>query len=126
MSWSAETARERAVRFASLLKESILILTALLRALANKQIPGVPLNLRILLLGQTRDVSAEEALSGLKIEQETVLGHVIRSNVAREENLAEEKRTAPSCRLLFFLIWCRTFRSHGHARQRSNAAGQSL
>jgi ATP-binding cassette subfamily F protein 3 len=62
---------------------------ALLTALANKQIPGVPLNLRILLLGQTRQLSAEEAIGGLSIEEESVLQHVIRSDAVREQYTRE-------------------------------------
>ncbi|KAF2670340.1 ABC transporter ATP-binding protein uup-1 [Microthyrium microscopicum] len=65
--------------------------TTMLRALAQQLVPGVPLNLRILLLGQTRELSAEEAIGGLQIEEITVLQHVVRSDAVRELYLKEEK-----------------------------------
>jgi len=69
--------------------------TTMLKALAEKMIPGVPWNLRILLLGQTRELSPEEAIGGLRIEEVSVLQHVVRSDAVRERWLKEEKGKAP-------------------------------
>lgn len=52
---------------------------ALLKALGEKHIPGLPTNLRILLLGQT---AADDG--GGAAASETVLEHVIRSDTQRE------------------------------------------
>jgi hypothetical protein len=67
----------------------LLLQTALLKALATKQIPGVAWNQRILLLGQTRELSVDEAVGGLRVDEETVLQHVIRSNELRERYTKE-------------------------------------
>ncbi|KAF7964936.1 hypothetical protein HWV62_1615 [Athelia sp. TMB] len=64
-----------------------------LRALAEGRIPGVSWRLRILLLGQTKIVTAslDDRLGGLHLvsETESVLQHVIRSDAARERALRE-------------------------------------
>src|ERR1700709_1106431 len=72
---------------------------ALLKALAEKQIPGISLNQRILLLGQTRELTVEEAVGGLRVEEETVLEHVIRSNAERERYTKEA-----TCQFLVLLL----------------------
>jgi ATP-binding cassette subfamily F protein 3 len=64
-----------------------------LKALADKQIPGVPWSLRILLLGQTRNLGLEEAIGGLDVREETVLEHVLRSDAVRERLLKEARGT---------------------------------
>jgi ATP-binding cassette, subfamily F, member 3 len=58
--------------------------STLLRAFADKSIPGVPWNLKLLLLGQSEEVSVEEALEGMTVREETVLEHVLRSDKERE------------------------------------------
>jgi ATP-binding cassette, subfamily F, member 3 len=63
--------------------------STLLNALASGEIPGVALNLRILLLGQTRQLGLDEPIGGLSIEDETVLQHIMRSDKARERFLKE-------------------------------------
>ncbi len=66
----------------------------MLRALAEGRIPGVPSNLRVLLLGQTL-VSAHGSEGEWKAESadggnvETVLRHVVSSNAGRERALRE-------------------------------------
>ncbi|KZP10488.1 ABC transporter ATP-binding protein uup-1 [Athelia psychrophila] len=66
-----------------------------LRALAEGRIPGVSWGLRILLLGQTKIVTAslEDHLGGVHLASatESVLEHVIRSDAARERALREVK-----------------------------------
>lgn len=60
--------------------------TALLKAVAEGLIPGIPWNLRIQLLGQTNldiDDSSQDN------EAETVLRHVVRSDRMRERLLRE-------------------------------------
>lgn len=71
--------------------------STLLKALAEHRIPGVPSNLRILLLGQTR-MSFEDELESLghlslAEGQETVLQHVVRSDAKRERLLREAAGT---------------------------------
>jgi ATPase subunit of ABC transporter with duplicated ATPase domains len=65
--------------------------SSLLRALAERRIPGIPSNLRFLLLGQTRVSS--DALTDPPVEAEddslSVLQHVTRSDRRRERALRE-------------------------------------
>ena len=72
--------------------------------MAEGQIPGIPSNLRILLLGQTRIESNEpEETGGTSTEKgaaTTVLQHVLCSNARRERALKEANST--------FLHRCRT------------------
>jgi ATP-binding cassette subfamily F protein 3 len=63
--------------------------TALLRALGEAQIPGVPWNLRILLLGQTNPVVENVNHEGTQIRDINVLEHVICSDTHRENALRE-------------------------------------
>ncbi|KAF2263115.1 ABC transporter ATP-binding protein uup-1 [Lojkania enalia] len=63
--------------------------STLLKAIGDGLVPGIPWSTRILLLGQTRDTLEE--LSGLKLEEETVLQHVIRSDRVRERHMREAK-----------------------------------
>ncbi|KAI0584562.1 Uup ATPase component ABC transporter with duplicated ATPase domain protein [Pyrenophora tritici-repentis] len=65
--------------------------STLLKAIANGLIPGIPWSTRILLLGQTRDEHLEDDMGRLKLESETVLQHVVRSDRTRECYLREEK-----------------------------------
>ncbi len=76
----------------------------LLRALADRLIPGVPSNLRILLLGQTRVSSfVAEDYAGGEGKEQTVLQYVTRSDAAREKALKESQRKCvnlPLCAVL--------------------------
>jgi ATP-binding cassette subfamily F protein 3 len=64
--------------------------STLLKAIADGLIPGIPWNTRILLLGQTR-VELDEEMDGMKIAEETVLQHVLRSDRVRERHVREAK-----------------------------------
>lgn len=73
--------------------------SSLLRALAERRVPGVPSNLRILLLGQTRIDDGEEGDVGVGKEGEggsnqakTVLEHVTTSDKRRERALRNATR----------------------------------
>jgi ATPase subunit of ABC transporter with duplicated ATPase domains len=64
--------------------------SSLLRALAERRIPGVPSNLRLLLLGQTR-VSSDALTDPIDTEDGalSVLQHVTRSDKRRERAVRE-------------------------------------
>lgn len=62
--------------------------STLLKAIADGQVPGIPWSLRVLLLGQTRS-SLEDEVDRLKLKEETVLQHVVRSDRVRERYLRE-------------------------------------
>ncbi|EXJ92414.1 hypothetical protein A1O3_00965 [Capronia epimyces CBS 606.96] len=68
--------------------------SSLLRALAEKRVPGVPSNIRLLLLGQTR-VSSDALSDPVEVEglsqTATVLEHVTRSDQIRERALKASK-----------------------------------
>ena len=66
------------------------MIAALLQAIASDQIPSIPQNLRVLLLGQTQS-NLEDDLGGLKLTDLTVLQHVIKSDRRRERLLHEER-----------------------------------
>jgi ATP-binding cassette subfamily F protein 3 len=63
--------------------------STLLKAIAEGHIPGIPWGLRILLLGQTRELTLEEKVGGLAVQDETVLRHVLRSDTVKERYLQE-------------------------------------
>lgn len=63
--------------------------STLLKALAEGRVPGVSWGIRILLLGQTRELSLEEKVGGVSVREESVLEHVVRSDAVRE-NLVKE------------------------------------
>jgi ATPase subunit of ABC transporter with duplicated ATPase domains len=63
--------------------------STILKAIAEQRIPGIPWSTKVLLLGQTRELSAEDAVGGLSIQEETVLEHVMRSDATRELLLGE-------------------------------------
>lgn len=65
--------------------------STLLKAIADGLVPGIPWSTRILLLGQMREGDIEEELGGLKMQEETVLQHVVRSDRVREEHMREAK-----------------------------------
>lgn len=65
--------------------------STLLKALAEGRVPGVSWGIRILLLGQTRELSLEEKIGGVSIREETVLDHVVRSDAVRENLVKEEE-----------------------------------
>ncbi|KAI9890440.1 MAG: hypothetical protein M1814_003924 [Vezdaea aestivalis] len=71
--------------------------SSLLKALANGMIPGVPLNLRVLLLGQTKieSIGTEAILEKGISAPLTVLEHVIKSD-AKVEKLRQEAETLSS------------------------------
>lgn len=50
--------------------------------------PGIPWSLRVLLLGQTRE-DAELSLEDLRVEDQMVLQHVVRSNKTRDRLIQE-------------------------------------
>ncbi|KAH7119710.1 ABC transporter ATP-binding protein uup-1 [Dendryphion nanum] len=64
--------------------------STLLKAIGEGLVPGIPWSTRILLLGQTHE-TLEENLSGLKLEEETVLQYVVRSDRVRERYVREAK-----------------------------------
>ncbi|QDS72049.1 hypothetical protein FKW77_002532 [Venturia effusa] len=63
--------------------------STLLKALAEGRVPGVSWGIKILLLGQTRELSLEEKIGGVSVRDETVLEHVVRSDAARESLVKE-------------------------------------
>lgn len=67
--------------------------STLLKALAEGRVPGVSWGIKILLLGQTREVGLEEGSGAVSlsvsVSGETVLEHVVRSDAIRE-NLVRE------------------------------------
>ena len=63
---------------------------ALLQAIATEQIPSIPQNLRVLLLGQTQS-NLEDDVAHLSLSKETVLQYVVRSDKKRERLLHEER-----------------------------------
>jgi ATPase subunit of ABC transporter with duplicated ATPase domains len=64
--------------------------STILKAIAEGRVPGIPWSTKILLLGQTRELSLEDAVGGLSVgREETVLEHVVRSDRAREDLLRE-------------------------------------
>jgi ATPase subunit of ABC transporter with duplicated ATPase domains len=66
--------------------------STLLKAIAEGQVPGIPWLLNILVLGQSRELTLDDAVGGLSIgEGETVLQHVLRADEARER-LQRESR----------------------------------
>lgn len=67
--------------------------STVLRALAERRIPGVPSNLRILLLGQTR-ISTDELDEGEQQQDisQSVVSRVITSDAKRERFLREYNR----------------------------------
>lgn len=65
--------------------------STLLEAIADGLIPGIPWSTRILLLGQAREAELEEELGGLKLEDETALQHVVRSDRVRERYTREAR-----------------------------------
>jgi ATPase subunit of ABC transporter with duplicated ATPase domains len=66
--------------------------STVLRALAERRVPGVASNLRLLLLGQTRVSSdVEEAITGQSSEQ-SVLEYVTRSDIKRERAVRDLSR----------------------------------
>ena len=76
--------------------------STLLRALAEGRIPGVPSNLRILLLGQTRiesgDLDENSGGSSADDATNTVLQHVLRSDKSRERALREVNGESLLCK----------------------------
>ena len=68
--------------------------STLLKAMAERRIPGIPSNLRVLLLGQTRidsDDGIETDHESQVDDVQTVLQYVITRNAQRERVLREEK-----------------------------------
>lgn len=70
--------------------------SSLLRALAERRVPGVPSNLRLLLLGQTR-VSSDALTDPAEPEDpsRSVLDHVTRSDQRRERALKTANSMLP-------------------------------
>lgn len=65
--------------------------STLLRAIGEGLVPGIPWSTRILLLGQTREAELEEQLEELRVGEETVLQHVVRSDRVRERYAGEAR-----------------------------------
>ncbi|KAF2434318.1 P-loop containing nucleoside triphosphate hydrolase protein [Tothia fuscella] len=65
--------------------------STLLKAIAGGHVPGIPWSFNILLLGQTRELSMDEAIGGLSVQDETVLQHVVRSDRTRERLMKESE-----------------------------------
>jgi ATP-binding cassette subfamily F protein 3 len=66
--------------------------STLLKAIGDGLIPGIPWSTQILLLGQTREIdSIDDQLDEIKLEEETVLQHVVRSDRVRERYTREAK-----------------------------------
>ncbi|KIX06247.1 uncharacterized protein Z518_04222 [Rhinocladiella mackenziei CBS 650.93] len=70
--------------------------SSLLRALAERRVPGAPSNLRLLLLGQTR-VSSDAGVDPAEAEEssQSVLEHVTRSDHRRERALKDANSMPP-------------------------------
>jgi ATP-binding cassette, subfamily F, member 3 len=66
--------------------------STVLRALAERRVPGVASNLRLLLLGQTRVSSDLETDEPAQRSEESVLAYVTRSDVKRERALKDLSR----------------------------------
>ena len=65
--------------------------STLLRAIGEGLVPGIPWSTRILLLGQTREVKMEERMGEMRVGEQTVLQHVLRSDRVRERYTGEAK-----------------------------------
>lgn len=65
--------------------------STLLKAIGDGLIPGIPWSTQILLLGQTREIEVSEETSDMRVEEETVLQHVVRSDRVRERYTREAK-----------------------------------
>ena len=85
--WCGEIELRIDCHFASLCV-GLIDFVALLRAIGEKHIAAIPQNLRILLMGQS--IGAEKV--SVQADKETVLQHVIRSDMERERALREAKR----------------------------------
>lgn len=91
--------------------------STLLQAMADGLVPGIPWSTRILLLGQTRRADLTEGVTGLKLEEETVLHHVIRSDRVRERYMQEAKTLSDAVDNANDPIApVRAYRRIGHAR----------
>ena len=67
--------------------------STILRALAERRIAGIPSNLRILLLGQTRVDTDESEGSDANDVHQSVLNHVMTSDKKRERLLRDSRGT---------------------------------
>ena len=79
------------------LRELTASYTALLKAIGEKHIPAIPLNLRILLLGQMAAGATDQEgeREATTTTTETVLQHVIRCDATRERALKDAACTIP-------------------------------
>jgi ATP-binding cassette subfamily F protein 3 len=66
--------------------------STLLKAIGDGLVPGIPWSIRVLLLGQTRDVNLNNDLEISGLEDETVIQYVIRSDRVRESYIREARR----------------------------------
>lgn len=67
--------------------------STLLKAIAEGKVPGIPWSLKVLLLGQTKELEPEDGVSKLSLDEETVLENVVRSDRTRERLMREAKST---------------------------------
>lgn len=65
--------------------------STLLKAINDGLVPGIPWSTRILLLRQTREIELDEQVSETRIQEETVLQHIVRSDRLRERYTREAK-----------------------------------
>ncbi|KAF2117436.1 ABC transporter ATP-binding protein uup-1 [Lophiotrema nucula] len=90
--------------------------STLLKAIGDGLVPGIPWSTRILLLGQTRDLDLEEGLDGLKLGEETILQHVIRSDRVREQYTREARLMSDAMEKNDPLAPVRAYRQLSHER----------
>lgn len=91
--------------------------STILKAIAEGRIPGIPWSTKVLLLGQTRELTLEEAVGGLSVKEETVLEHVVRSDQVREKLVLEAKALADGVEdQTSPLAAVRAYRQVSHAR----------
>jgi ATP-binding cassette subfamily F protein 3 len=65
--------------------------STLLKAIGDGLVPGIPWSTQILLLGQTREVDVDDQVDRLRLDEETVLQHVVRSDRVRERYTREAR-----------------------------------
>lgn len=65
--------------------------STLLKAIGEGLIPGIPWSTRILLLGQIKEADVEDEMEDMRLEDETVMQYVMRSDHVRERFMREAK-----------------------------------
>ncbi|EMD88680.1 hypothetical protein COCC4DRAFT_50322 [Bipolaris maydis ATCC 48331] len=91
--------------------------STLLTAIADGLVPGIPSSTRILLLGQTGGPGLGRVTDGERLENETVLQHVVRSDRVRERYVQEAMTLSNAVENSIDPIApVRAYRRIGHAR----------